>query len=99
LFDDRTEKILPADVLAKADEQLKSMPPAARCNYEYFLGELLSLQGDQEQAENYWRKAVSLGPFDNHSATLAGQRLVAQHGKSRPDPPDRDAEEVAENSL
>jgi hypothetical protein len=84
LYDHRNE-LLPEASLAESDRLLAKFVPWSRCNFEYFIGEFLALQGNDDRAEEYWRRAVANGPFDKWNATFAGDRLVKKHGTSRPD--------------
>jgi len=82
--DDNLTKITEEEFTA-CKTQIDKLEPEARCNYQYFLGELLDHQGKNDYAEQCWLDAVTRGPYHRYNATLAGARLVAKHGKSRPD--------------
>jgi tetratricopeptide (TPR) repeat protein len=71
--------------LADVDRQLEKFSLWARCNYWYFLGEQLALQGHQDLAEAYWRRALESGQTNKYNATFAGQRLAEKYGTSHPD--------------
>lgn len=85
MFGDGAEESLSEESLDELEGQIAAFEPIARSNYRYFLGELLSLSGNQQRAEELWREAVAAGPFDYYNVTLAGDRLSKRHGTSRPD--------------
>jgi tetratricopeptide (TPR) repeat protein len=70
--------------------------PYYRCDYSYFIGVALDLQGRKEQAELYLRRAAFGGPFDCYNATLAGDRLVKRFGPDRGGLPAEYAKQEAE---
>jgi tetratricopeptide (TPR) repeat protein len=84
--------------LTKLCENVAKFPASARCNYQYLLGELLSLEGDSKHAEQLWSEAVAGGPFDNYTATLAGERLAEKHHVSRSDTPSAKAAKKSDDS-
>jgi tetratricopeptide (TPR) repeat protein len=57
--------------------------PYYRCDYSYFIGVALDLQGRANLSELYLRRAAFGGPFDSYNATLAGDRLVKRFGPER----------------
>jgi tetratricopeptide (TPR) repeat protein len=79
------EGSLTDEQFAEVDHLLKEATFADRCNYCYFFGEQLALHGDQERAEQFWRRAVTRGPYQKYAALFSGHRLCELHGTSRPD--------------
>ena len=55
----------------------------------------MALEGNEERAAEYWRRAVEKGPFDKFNSTYAGDRLVKKLGTSRPNAEPADEAESA----
>lgn len=99
VFGDDAEESLSDESLDELEGRIATFEPIARSNYRYFLGELLSLSGNQERAEKLWRAAVTGGPFDHYNVTLAGDRLAKRHGISRPNAAKQDAVPAADDTV
>jgi len=62
---------------AEIQKLLADTEPGARCNFNYFVAEILAANGRKDLAEPLWRVAATRGPFDHYTATLAGRRLAS----------------------
>jgi tetratricopeptide (TPR) repeat protein len=82
----RLAALVVAELAPKADEQPASLDDMqkllddspdrnTKVDLRYFLGSLLQLRGEPDEAKKYWQAAVDRGPFDRPSCTLAGFRL------------------------
>lgn len=58
---------------------------STRSSYCYLVGTELSILGEEELAEVYWRRALTTPQFDLFDATLAGRELSMRYGTSRPE--------------
>jgi tetratricopeptide (TPR) repeat protein len=74
--------------LAKIDEAFLKIDDEHRSSavaWCYLIGTELESLGNKKEAEKYWRRALVDAGKQQVLATLAGDKLVKLHGKSRPD--------------
>jgi tetratricopeptide (TPR) repeat protein len=84
-YDARDKDNIGTEEITAVKGELERLDPEIRSNYSYLIGELLLSKEQIEQAEPFWRDAVTRGPFNRMNVTFAGRRLADLHGKSRPD--------------
>ncbi|BBO32634.1 tetratricopeptide repeat protein [Lacipirellula parvula] len=87
---------LSEETLANYDKVIEGGAANGRCTYQYLMGAALDQQKRTDAADDYWRRALYGGPFDNYGCTLAGHELAEKYGADRDDLPESFAKLEAE---
>ena len=67
------------------ENMLVELTAISRGAFAYFVATELEFLGKEKEAEQYWRRALTIPAGDPNYATLAGKELADRHGTSRPD--------------